>query len=221
MNLAARLLLFPLLASLPGLPTSAPGMSTEAQQSSSKESSPQTPATSQGTTPGARKTDSGSKKATATHRRRVKKKSTGSPCLASSPKASAPRSDSETSTSSSAQHGQDAAAPSRTATDCPPPKIVVRQGGSDEPSIQLAGGPTAHEATQQRDVIIQLLGTAEENLKKTAEMQLSPAQQDTISQTRQFMEQSKTAMANGDLERAHTLAWKAQLLSADLVNPQK
>ena len=52
-------------------------------------------------------------------------------------------------------------------------------------------------------------------------MQLSAAQQDTVSQTRQFMEQSKAAMAAGDFERARTFAWKAQLLSEDLAKPEK
>jgi len=47
------------------------------------------------------------------------------------------------------------------------------------------------------------------------------AQQDTVSQIRQFMDQSKEALAGGDMERAHTLAWKAQLLSEDLVKPPK
>ena len=33
------------------------------------------------------------------------------------------------------------------------------------------------------------------------------------------MEQSKAAVGGGDLERARTLAWKAQLLSEELVKP--
>ena len=52
-------------------------------------------------------------------------------------------------------------------------------------------------------------------------MQLSTSQQDTVSQTRQFMAQSKAAMAEGDFERARTLAWKAELLSEDLAKPEK
>ena len=107
------------------------------------------------------------------------------------------------------------------AKNCPPPKIIVRQGGTKEPSIQLAGGPSTDQAVQKRDAINQLLDTTDQNLKKTAAMQLTSAQQDTVTQTREFMQQSKTAMANGDFERAHTLAWKAQLLSQDLVNPEK
>ena len=64
-------------------------------------------------------------------------------------------------------------------------------------------------------------GWLHQNLKRAADMQLSAAQQDTVSQTRQFMEQSKAAMAAGDFERARTFAWKAQLLSEDLAKPEK
>ena len=67
----------------------------------------------------------------------------------------------------------------------------------------------------------QLLGATNQNLKKTAGWQLNSSQQDTITQTRQFVKQSEAAMAEGDLERARTLAWKAELLSEDLINPQK
>jgi hypothetical protein len=42
-----------------------------------------------------------------------------------------------------------------------------------------------------------------------------------VNQIRQFMEQSKAAVEAGDLERARTLAWKAQLLSDELVKPPK
>ena len=105
--------------------------------------------------------------------------------------------------------------------DCPPPKIIVRRGGSKEPNIQLAGGPTAEQSAQQRNAINELLGISDQNLKKAAEMQLSAAQRDTVLQTRQFMQQSKAAMTAGDFERARTLAWKAQLLSEDLAKPEK
>jgi hypothetical protein len=105
--------------------------------------------------------------------------------------------------------------------NCPPAKIVVRQGGTSEPRIQLAGGPAAPEAARKRDAVNQLLGTTHQNLKKTAGWQLNSSQQDTVTQTRQFMKQSEAAMAEGDLERARTLAWKAELLSEDLINPQK
>ena len=105
--------------------------------------------------------------------------------------------------------------------NCPPPKIVVRQGGAAEPGIQLAGGPATDQSSQQKNAAIQLLGSTEENLKKISGRQLSSEQQDTVTQIQQFMQQSKAAAANGDSERARTLAWKAELLSEDLVNPQK
>lgn len=114
-----------------------------------------------------------------------------------------------------------AAAMPQASKDCPPPKIVVRQGGSKESSIQLAGGNADHGTAQQRDGINQLLGQTDENLKKAEATQLTSSQQDIVTQTRQYVVQSKTAMANGDFERAHTLAWKAQLLSQDLVKVEK
>ena len=106
-------------------------------------------------------------------------------------------------------------------TNCPPPKIIVRQGGTAEPSIQLAGGDGGAQEARQRETANQMLGATEQNLKKIAGLQLSQDQQGIVTQVRQFMEQSKTAAAAGDLERARTLAWKAQLLSEELIKPQK
>jgi len=94
----------------------------------------------------------------------------------------------------------------------------VRQGGTAEPSIQLAGGD---QASQKRNDATQMLGSTEKNLEKISGIQLNPEQRDTVSQIKQFVKQSKDALAAGDLERGHTLAWKAQLLSEDLVKPQK
>ena len=105
--------------------------------------------------------------------------------------------------------------------DCPPEKIVVRQGGITEQSIQLAGGSTSEAATQKRDAANRMLAATEENLKKMSGRQLNNDQQDSATQIRQFMKQSQTALAAGDLERAQTLAWKAKLLSDDLLNPGK
>jgi hypothetical protein len=102
--------------------------------------------------------------------------------------------------------------------NCPPEKIVVRQGGVAEQSIQLAGGD---QESQKKKDANQMLDSTEENLKKISGTQLSPDQQDTVSQIKQFVHQSKDALAAGDLERGHTLAWKAQLLSEDLIKPQK
>jgi len=145
-----------------------------------------------------------------------RKKPTPAGCDAAAPGSS--------STTSSATPGS---APAQTAdtasrpTNCPPSKIIVSHGGMSEPSIQLAGKPGGDVDSQKRDATTQMLGTTENNLKKLSGQQLSTSQQNSITQIRQFMEQSKSALASGDTERARTLAWKAQVLSEDLVKPQK
>jgi len=85
----------------------------------------------------------------------------------------------------------------------------------------LAGGTGGNDASHKRDAAKGMLAATEENLKKMDGQQLTTAQQDSASQIRQFVKQSKSAMAAGDLERAQTLAWKAKLLSDDLVSPGK
>jgi hypothetical protein len=101
---------------------------------------------------------------------------------------------------------------------CPPPKKVVRHGGSNDPAVQVTGGTAAEQASHQRSTE-QLTASTEENLKKVSGRQLNPSQQEMVSQIKQFMEQSKTATASGDLDRAHNLAVKAHLLSDELVKP--
>src|SRR5229473_1359539 len=101
---------------------------------------------------------------------------------------------------------------------CPPPKKVVRNGGSDEPSIQLVGGETA-EQTAHQSATDKLTVATEENLKKVAGHPLSPSQQEMVNQIKLFIDQSKTAIAAGDVERGRNLAMKAHLLSDELVKP--
>ncbi|HUO17388.1 MAG TPA: hypothetical protein VMX38_20570 [Verrucomicrobiae bacterium] len=104
-----------------------------------------------------------------------------------------------------------------TAGNCPPKIKVVPHGGTSEPSIQLAGGD---QANQQRDTN-QMLQSTEDNLKKIEGKQLTSDQQQMVNQVRQFMDQSKSAVHTGDLDRARTLAWKAQVLSEELVKPKE
>jgi hypothetical protein len=99
---------------------------------------------------------------------------------------------------------------------CPPPKIVVKDGGSTEPSVQLKG---AADEQQQRQSTEQIAAATEDNLKKIAGRPLDTGQQQTLSQVKQFMEQSKAAIAEGDVERGHDLAMKARLLSDELIKP--
>ena len=102
---------------------------------------------------------------------------------------------------------------------CPPEKKIVHDGGSTEPPIQLLGGPGGAQASHQRDTTDQLLGSVENNLKQVSGRQLSTAQQEMVNQIQQFIQQSKAAVAAGDMERGHNLAMKAHLLSDELVKP--
>jgi hypothetical protein len=119
---------------------------------------------------------------------------------------------------------QPGGAQSSPATDpqknCPPEKTIVRQGGITEQSIQLAGGSTGDQA-QKRDAANQMIAATEQNLYKLTGRQLSNAERDSVIQIRQFVDQSRTALTAGNLERAQTLAWKAKLLSEDLIDPKK
>jgi hypothetical protein len=94
----------------------------------------------------------------------------------------------------------------------------VKQGGTADNSIQLAGAAPGTNSNQ-KDTANQMLAATESNLKKISGQQLNSDQQDMVSQIRQFMTQSKAAVGDGDMERARTLAWKAQVLSEELVKP--
>jgi len=104
---------------------------------------------------------------------------------------------------------------------CPPKKVIVRQGSTSEPSIEVVGGAEGRQASDERNTAIQMLETTQANLKKIEGLQLNSNQQDMIKQVHEFMDQSKAATSAGDLDQARTLAWKAQLLSEDLLRAQK
>lgn len=154
----------------------------------------------------------------ATTKRRRKKKAIASNCNGA-PAASGPDAPGSPSSSAAATGKAPSTGTSSAPPNCPPSKVIVQQGGTSDPGVALAGGTTGNQASPQRDAANQMLGSTEENLKKIAGRQLSSDQQDMVNQIRQFMEQSKAAVGDGDLERAHTLAWKAQVLSEELVKP--
>lgn len=225
MILAAAILLFGI--SSPGLSSQenpVPAQSTA--QSPSNSASDNQPNQQQGQSPAsprATPSKSGSSanqesaqpsKASPAKKRTRKKKLVVAPCDASN--SAGQTGTANASDASVAQPGGGSAVPP--AKDCPPPKIVVRQGGTAEPSIQLAG---SDQASQKRNAANQMLGSTEANLKKIAGLQLNDTQKGTVVQIRQFVDQSKAALAAGDVERGNTLAWKAQVLSEDLVQPQK
>ena len=95
-------------------------------------------------------------------------------------------------------------------------KVVVRNGGASEHPSQISPGMNDQQAQHQRDTVNQLLATTDANLKKISGRQLTSAQQGMLDQINTYVRQSKAASDTGDLSRAHTLAFKAHLLSDDL-----
>jgi len=95
-------------------------------------------------------------------------------------------------------------------------KVVVKNGGAKEGTPQLAPGSGKEQEQHKRENTNQLLATTDANLKSVAGRQLTPAQQSMMDQIRTYVAQSKAASGAGDLDRAHTLAYKAHLLSDEL-----
>lgn len=230
MTLAAILLISVLGTALPWISSrdqSAPSAAPASQTSNTPETQEapppaQAPNTSQApvVAPPA-KASSGQKAHTTPKQHKKKVVPSTSNCAPAAGGQAAPGSTSPSSAPSDPSAAGNASAPttSTAQANCPPAKVIVKQGGTAEPSIQLAGGAGSKQTSQEADTAKQMLGTTEANLKQIAGKQLTSAQQEMVTQIRQFMEQSKAASGDGDLDRARTLAWKAQVLSQELVKP--
>ena len=100
-----------------------------------------------------------------------------------------------------------------------PTKVVVRNGSTSDPKLEFAPRLPQGEASYQRQSTAQLLSGTEEKLKSLSGHQLKPNEQATLDQIRNFMDQARVAVKAGDVQRAHTLAYKAHLLSNELFQP--
>ncbi|HTE87504.1 MAG TPA: hypothetical protein VK639_00995 [Terriglobales bacterium] len=98
-----------------------------------------------------------------------------------------------------------------------PRKKVVRNGSTADPVVQLAPSVTDQQASQQRQSTAQLLASTDANLNKISARQLTSSQQDMVNQIHNYMQQAKAAETAGDLQRARNLAFKAQLLSDEVL----
>src|ERR1700693_1345975 len=98
-----------------------------------------------------------------------------------------------------------------------PRKKVVRNGSTADPVVQLAPSVTDQQASQQRQNTTQLLAATDANLNTISASQLTSSQQDMVNQIRNYVQQAKEAEKAGDLQRARNLAFKAQLLSDDVL----
>ena len=86
----------------------------------------------------------------------------------------------------------------------------------DEPAAQIVTGMAPEEASRERQNTEQSLNSTGEALKRLAARTLDAAQLETVSQIRHYTDEARTALKEGDISRARTLAVKANLLADDV-----
>ena len=108
--------------------------------------------------------------------------------------------------------------PKRTIVENAPPPTTPAPTQTPAPQEQgqLTASVSHHDALQQRVDTQRLLEATENNLR-SVNRTLSSDEEVTVAHIRSYMQQSKNATNDGDLERAYNLALKARLLSDDLV----
>jgi|HubBroStandDraft_6_1064221.scaffolds.fasta_scaffold495073_2 hypothetical protein len=99
----------------------------------------------------------------------------------------------------------------------PPEKVVIRNGSTSEPDVKLSPPMSPNQSSNQLKKTDDLLAGTQENLKQISGRTLNPTQQETVKQIEQYMDQARKAISDGDLDRGRNLAFKAHLLSDDLV----
>ena len=97
-----------------------------------------------------------------------------------------------------------------------PRRVVVREGGAREPSAQIVPGLAPQQANEERQSAVELLSSTDQNLKQLAGRTLDSRQLETVAQIHNYVEGARSALQDGDTQRAHTLALKAYLLADDL-----
>lgn len=95
-------------------------------------------------------------------------------------------------------------------------KTVIRNGGARDQTVELSPGMSKAQQEHNQENTNQLLMTTDANLKSVEGRQLSSSQQSMLDQIRSYLRQAKVASEAGDYTRAHTLAYKAHLLSDEL-----
>jgi hypothetical protein len=138
------------------------------------------------------------------------------PCPTSSDSASKPA-----NCSAKASHKRKRRRPADEAVPGEPNKTVVPNGGTSDTKVAISPGMSDQQASQKLQKTNRLLSSTDANLKQIEPRQLSASQQDTVKQIKSYVDQAKVAASKGDVERAYNLASKANMLSADLVGPQR
>jgi hypothetical protein len=118
------------------------------------------------------------------------------------------------------KHSQSASgekAPAEVARINPPKKVIKEDKAEPTPTPgPISAGPTNSVGGQDQAATEQLLQTAEANLNGI-KRQLTKEEEVNRTQVKEFISQSRKAIAENDLARAHNWAVKAQLLSDELV----
>ncbi len=94
---------------------------------------------------------------------------------------------------------------------------MIREGGASEPAAQIVPGMTPAEGARQRQHAEQWLSSTDAQLKQLEGRTLDAQRQQTVMQIRNYVEGARSALQEGDVSRASTLAEKAHLLADDLV----
>ena len=102
------------------------------------------------------------------------------------------------------------------AAEKPKTTVVPEGGASPPPQGQLSASVSHDQALHTQMNTAQLLESTESNLKALTRA-LTADEQAMVQHVRGYVQQSRSATAEGDLERAYNLAMKAHLLSDELV----
>lgn len=106
--------------------------------------------------------------------------------------------------------------PSEAARNIPPRTVVKPEGAEPTPTPGPISPNPSQGVQHDQAATEQLLQTTESSLTGI-KRQLSRDEEAMVSQIKDFVGQSRQAIKENDLERAHNLALKAHLLADDLV----
>lgn len=218
MTLAVVLGMYALLAAPPASAYSPPGLTSQSQQDAPQSSPPQSPP--EGSQPNSQP------EPTSPAPPQAKPDQPATPQRAPAPDGAAPEPAQPAATAAkpeakptpakkSKKHSKKTK-PTAQASDVPA-KTVVRNGSTADPEGQLSPGLSQEQSSRQRQNTTHLLERTEANLRKASVRELSASQQDMVRQIRTYVDQAKAAAESGDLQRAHNLAFKAHLLSDELL----
>jgi len=98
---------------------------------------------------------------------------------------------------------------------------VVPNGGTTDPIVAISPTQSQQQASQELNTTNELLTNADVNLKELGRRQLSTDEEEIVKQIQVYMQQARTAVKNGEAQRAYILANKADMLSTDLVRQRR